>query len=170
MSGDIICILLGCKAPLIVRPEALRERLSNGAGPAGAWGCDSSADTGIVDIDQVDQRYEVIGECYIDRLENGLLGNLPSGWKLQFDKIKSGYGATHTFIHTESATKTKWHPSLGSMPQQWTSFDRERRPADPSTFVCFRNTLTGEERNSDPRLTAERLRDQGIAIKTFTFI
>lgn len=117
-----------------------------------------------------DMNYEIIGECYIDGLDNGLFGALPAGWRMDFDKIKTGYGATHTYIHSESGRKSRWHPSLEPLLQEWKPFERERRPEDPSTFTCFRNDITGEERNSDPRLTAERLRRRGVAIRNFTFV
>jgi hypothetical protein len=115
-------------------------------------------------------QYIIIGECYIDGLDNGLFGHLPAGWKLEFDKIKTGYGATHTYIHTASGTKLRGHPSLEPLSLEWKPFERERRPEDPSTFICFRNDITGEERNSDPLLTSERLIRRGIAMTDFVFV
>jgi len=118
-----------------------------------------------------EDRFEIIGECYVDGLENmsSLLGSLPDGWNFLFDKMKSGYGAIHTYLHKDG-TKNKWHPSLEPLPQEWMPFERERRPEDPSTFTCFRNVKTGEEVNSDPRLTPARLRARGIDIRSFVFV
>jgi len=115
--------------------------------------------------------FEIIGECYVDGLDNMscLFGRLPDGWTSQFDKMKSGYGAIQTYLHKDG-TRTKWHPLLEDLPQEWMPFERERRPEDPSTFTCFRNIKTGEEMNTDPRLTPTRLRARGVDIRSFVFV
>ena len=140
------------------------------AGPQGTVAHELISARAQVNYGEHEFQYEIIGECYIDGLDNGLFGSLPAGWKLEFDKIKTGYGATHTYTHTGSGTRLRGHPSLEPLPQEWKPFERERRPEDPSTFICFRNDITGEERNSDPRLTSERLRRRGIAITDFVFV
>jgi hypothetical protein len=118
-----------------------------------------------------EENFEIIGECYVDGLDNMscLFGRLPDDWTSQFDKMKGGYGATHTYLRKDGKI-TKWHPLLEELPQEWIVFERERRLDDPSTFTCFRNVRTGEGRNSDPRLTATRLRARGIEIHSFVFV
>lgn len=152
-----MCVLLGCKSPLVVR-----RTKPQGHGHGNMNEAESK---------ESEECFEIIGECYVDGLDNMscLFGRLPDGWTSQFDKMKSGYGAIQTYLHKDG-TRTKWHPLLEDLPQEWMPFERERRPEDPSTFTCFRNIKTGEEMNTDPRLTPTRLRARGVDIRSFVFV
>ena len=74
------------------------------------------------------------------------------------------------FYDTESETLTKEDPRLDPLGKEWASFERERLPDDGPTFAGFRHIVTGETRNSDPRLTIEALRRRGAKIEEFDFL
>lgn len=164
-ADDLVCVLLGCKSPLVVRKTSREQRLT--AVPTN----NHRSSISPTYLDDCGDRYEIVGECYVDGLDNMscLFGRLPDGWTSQFDRMKSGYGATHAYLHRDGKI-TKWHPLLEELPKEWMPYERERRPEDPSTFTCFWNTKTGEERNSDPRLTAARLLARGVEIRSFVFV
>ena len=68
--GDAACVLLGCKAPTLLRPVST----------------------------EINSGFTVISECYIHVLNDGvtLLRPLPSNWRISLRKGPSGYAALPT--------------------------------------------------------------------------
>ncbi|KAI9780886.1 MAG: hypothetical protein M1839_006513 [Geoglossum umbratile] len=141
-SGDAICILLGCKAPMLLRPFSTPTQ----------------------------DGFRVVGECYVHGLDDGvaLLGPLPPDWRVQLGKIPSGYAAAHTYKNLRTGEAKEDDPRLPPLPEEWEKVNRAREPDDPALFQCFTNERTGEEINSDPRLMADELRRQDLNLQTFS--
>lgn len=144
-AGDLVCILLGCKTPLLLRP------VSSSNDPA----C---------------QAFKVIGECSVHGLDDGvtILGPLPEHIKDQFDKISSGYGAIHTYRNIQTGQVTDEDPRLPPLSDtNWERLPRRERHADdPTLFQDFRNCLSGEVLDYDSRLLPQAL-STGVKLQPF---
>lgn len=141
-AGDVACVLLGCKAPILLRPVST----------------------------EVTSGFTVIGECYIHGLDDGvtLLGPLPSHWRVLLGKGPSGYAAVPTFEDLRTNVVAEDDPRLPDLPEEWRKISREREPDDPALFQTYKNCRTGEEINYDPRLTSNELRRQGVKLQRFS--
>jgi hypothetical protein len=138
--GDQVCIFLGCYSPMILRPV-----------PFG--------------------RFQVVGEAYIHGLEDatGILGPLPTGWKTILLGDALGL-PLHRYLHLTRWEATAEDPRLDRLPPEWERIEYKRSPNDPALFEIFRNRVTGERINSDPRLSLEALRVRGVKLETFQLI
>ncbi|KAK3387780.1 heterokaryon incompatibility protein-domain-containing protein [Podospora didyma] len=140
--GDIVCILLGCSHPMLLRP-------------------------------QLDNKYLVVGSCFIYGLHDaiGLLGPLPSPWRAQVFKDSIGLRSVHRFFNPDTNTLSDEDPRLEPLDESWERVaDVQRTGNDPYLFQRFKNKLTGEVINSDPRLTPEALKARGVDLKEFSLI
>jgi hypothetical protein len=61
-------------------------------------------------------------------------------------------------------------PWLGPLPPEWECFPRERTNNDPKIYEGFRNKVTGEVMNSDPRKLPEALEARGVKLETFHLV
>ncbi|KAH6671499.1 heterokaryon incompatibility protein-domain-containing protein [Plectosphaerella plurivora] len=134
--GDVVCALLGCKASIMLRP-------------------------------QPDGTFTVVGECFIHGLDDstGIVGQMPPGWTVHIDKDDAG-NAEHRYINAEEGLSTVEDPRLGALPAEWSRHRKIRRPGAPALAADFRNVVTGEEMNSDPRLLPKNLLRRGIELET----
>ncbi|CZR66363.1 uncharacterized protein PAC_16264 [Phialocephala subalpina] len=128
--GDMVCTILGCSHPLLLRPNS-------------------------------EGTFEVIGPCYLHGIMYGesLLGPLPHPWEYQLLDMKDGGGAFEPwYLNPTTNIHTRDDPRLGELPPEWDKVeDRERTRDDPVFVSWYRNKTSGEEINSDPRLTPEAL-------------
>jgi hypothetical protein len=133
--GDIVCALLGCKASVMLRPRP-------------------------------DGMFRVVGECYVHGLDDstGILGPLPGDWTVQIDKDEAG-NAEHRYVSAKEGLTTLEDPRLGPLPSDWTRCHKIKKPGAPALAAAFRNLITGEEMNSDPRLLPEELSRRGIKLE-----
>jgi hypothetical protein len=140
-TGDYICVLLGSKTPMVLRP------LHDGSG------------------------FRVIGECYVHGLDDcvTLLGTLPSNVRVQLDKMQSGYSAVPTYLNLDSGVVSSEDPRLQSSNEtdEWERIPHQWDADDPALFEYWRNKRTGVVLNSDPRLSPAALRQRGVTLQTF---
>lgn len=61
-------------------------------------------------------------------------------------------------------------PRLDPLPPEWERVQADRTPDDPVACALFKNKVTGEVMNSDPRLLLEALAQRGVDLKTFQLI
>ena len=143
--GDIIAVLLGSNTPVVLRPESNR-------------------------------RFGVIGSCYVHGLMHGegVLGRFPPGWKGIFLMDENGldrpcYCCGDSDSPGDTVT-TEEDPRLGPVPRPFERVESQRTLDDPTNFVRFRNSQTGEVINYDPRLTLEALRERGVHVESFQLV
>lgn len=116
-------------------------------------------------------RYQVVGECYIHGLmdSESLLGPLPDPWKVLVDFDSNGI-YDGRYLNPSTGVVTKGDPRLDSLPVEWERVYADRSPDDPLLLALFKNKVTGEVMNSDPRLLPEALKQRGVDLKTFQLI
>ncbi|EXM16651.1 hypothetical protein V3481_018391 [Fusarium oxysporum f. sp. vasinfectum] len=138
--GDIICAFLGCKVLVILRP----------------WtgGC-----------------FEVVGSCYLHGFTSAeaFLGPLPAPWVMQYKPDSCGV-QTPYFFNKDTKEAVQQDPRLGELPVLWEAIQKDRTKDDPQFLSLFRNSLTGELMNSDPRMLPEALRDRGVRLQSFKLV
>lgn len=149
LPGDSVCVLLGCWAPIVLRPQA-----------TGSWKViGDSYLHGIMDSET-------------------LLGPLPPEFTAQF-LTRNGAshpfyvvtkpdenGALMKYVHEDD-------PRIGDLPEEWKPNDignLYRDADDPVFYMQFYNSETGTAQNSDPRLTPEKLRARGVPLRTFDLV
>ena len=114
-----------------------------------------------------DERYVVIGDCYIHGLMNGeaLLGQLSQEWRyaiIYVDRV----GHVPGFVNQQTGENVFEDPRFGQLPPGWRLEDEERRADWNNWFV---NDETGEEMYwpQDPRMTAEALSARSVPLQEF---
>lgn len=137
----------GCKCPMLLRPV-------------------SSA------ADLLNSEFEVVGDCYVHGLDDGvpLLGPLPKHIKVEIDKSSSGYDAIHTYRNIETGEATDEDPRLQPLSEtEWERLPRRAKlPDDPIIFQEFKHRSSGEVVNYDPRLPPQALRPRlGTKLRPF---
>ncbi|OCK81163.1 HET-domain-containing protein [Lepidopterella palustris CBS 459.81] len=143
--GDMICIILGCDRPLVLRPL-------NGS----------------------DGHFQLIGDSFIHGLSDGIgiLGPFPKPWIAQgFEYPEIDLRCTFKFFNAETGEVTPEDPRLESQTE-WERIDLEtlgRRHVadDPVILDFFRNKSTGEIMDSDPRMLPEALEKRGVKLRKF---
>ncbi len=116
-------------------------------------------------------KFQVVGEAYIHGLEDaiGVLGPLPAHWKAIIMEDTLGR-PLHRYMNLTTFEQTAEDPRLNVLPPEWERMAYERSPDDPALFEVFKNNVTGETINSDPRLSPEALRVRGVKLETFQLI
>lgn len=115
--------------------------------------------------------FQVVGEAYIHGLEDavGVLGPLPAPWRAIIRGDALGR-PLHRYLDLTTGEQTAEDPRLDILPPEWERTARERRPDDPALYEVFKNRVTGEIINSDPRLSPDALRLRGVELETFPLI
>ncbi|EXL76500.1 hypothetical protein FOPG_08773 [Fusarium oxysporum f. sp. conglutinans race 2 54008] len=121
-QDDRVFILLGSDVPLLLRPTG-------------------------------EGKFLVVGQCFVPGLMDAeaILGPLPQGWTIQMRHSYNGREATW-FINTLSGLETIEDPRLPILPPDWEVIHRRSGPDDPDFLRNFRNNVTGEVINHDPRV------------------
>ncbi|KAI1488552.1 heterokaryon incompatibility protein-domain-containing protein [Biscogniauxia mediterranea] len=136
-KGDIVVILLGYDAPMLLR-------------------------------ENTDGTYKIIGEimAYTLRDATGLLGPLPESWICQIFMDSVGLSTAYRFLNKESGLVSQDDPRLPPLVG-WESLTSTRTADDPEVYQKFKNIETGDIINYDPRMSADTLRERGVALKQF---
>jgi hypothetical protein len=115
--------------------------------------------------------FNVVGESYVHGLSDavGILGPLPDEWKVIIRGDAFGR-PTLRFVHLSNNEETLNDPRLGPLPSDWERATYERSVDDPAIFERFKNRITGELVNYDPRLSPERLQARGIELQSFRLV
>ncbi|KAL2064409.1 hypothetical protein VTL71DRAFT_4903 [Oculimacula yallundae] len=147
-SGDLMVVLLGCRVPLILRPDPDNEALC-----------------------------VVVGACYVPGIMNAeaLLGSLPPEWTRKCILSKAGYLLN---IYEQGSIKTQQDPRASALPQGWrVMFGTFQDPLvdeleDEKDWdgLWYENLETGQRTSHDPRLTPELLRERGVDIQEFKIV
>lgn len=141
--GDKICVLLGCASPI-----ALRQ----------------------VDLPSNDSpQYQVVGECYVQGLNEGeaFLGpSLPSHRRvMRYDEVSDQWG--EAFVNCEDGSVSLHHPALGPLREGWRMEAGHSRVYGGCIYV---NDATGERTEVHPNLSVEVLEERGIEFETFQLV
>lgn len=77
---------------------------------------------------------------------------------------------TPYFFNKDTLEEVQQDPRLDQLPVGWEAIREERTKDDPQLFSWFRNKVTGETMNSDPRMLPEALRDRGVNLELFKLV
>lgn len=136
---------LGCLSPIAIRP------VGNGG-----------------------NTFRAVGSVYLDGAMDGeaFLGQLPDKWCVQYNNLDDSACDKVLFKNLETGTTVKTDPRLDEvpLPHEWEPVAWTRESIDPMTCCRFRNKLTGELINYDPRMTGEALKERGVNIKEIVLI
>ncbi|KAH8885373.1 HET-domain-containing protein [Thozetella sp. PMI_491] len=139
--GDIVCVLLGCHMPIILRPQSAGSYRVVGAAYAHGLGD---------------------GEA--------LLGPLPSPWTFRWKSERpDSRQEIPVFQIIESGEVTHDDPRLGDLPPGWEQVQISLESTERNACV-FKNVDTGVIIKGDPRLLPEKLVDRGVKIVTFSLV
>ncbi|KAF2720235.1 HET-domain-containing protein [Polychaeton citri CBS 116435] len=139
-AKDIVCVLLGCPWPMILRPHL----------PGGFQVVGSTYVHGVMN-----------GES--------LLGPLPCDWEAQV-LTEGPRLYTYVYYDTSTGEVTREDPRLESLPPEWERFEAVRTSTDPLHYGRYRRKDTGEVTNGDPRLLPEQLRQRGVQLDMFPLV
>ncbi|KAF2166902.1 hypothetical protein M409DRAFT_22954 [Zasmidium cellare ATCC 36951] len=137
---DIVCVILGCPLPMILRPHSSGRYQV--VGPAYIHG--------LMDAE-------------------GVLGSLPQSVVVQVGASSGWYGGV-TFRNLATNETVSEDPRLGEVPSSWVRIKADRTPNDPLHFVRFRDLATGKTINGDPRLLPDHLRARGVPLKPLKLV
>ena len=116
-------------------------------------------------------KFQVVGEAYIHGLGDavGVLGPLPSDWRAIIRGDTLGR-RLYRYLNLTTYEETTEDPRLDPLPPEWERMAHKPSPDDAALFEVFKNRITGETVNSDPRLFPEALRVRGAKLETFQLI
>lgn len=112
--------------------------------------------------------FTVVGPAYVHGLmdSEALLGPIPHPWRVQ--QIQHEGRFSLRFLNTETNNLSVEDPRLPALKSEWQRIYRYYTADDPLYFAEFRNVITGQVMNSDPRLLPEALESRGVDLRTFT--
>ncbi|KAF5622962.1 heterokaryon incompatibility protein [Fusarium sp. NRRL 52700] len=142
--GDVICVVLGCDFPVLLRP------------------CENNtwkflSDCYVWDLEAT----------------QGLLGPLPAPWQAQlfYDPVTEHRSYTR-YHNPETGELTpedpRLEPLVGWQRVPLEELGRDLTGDDPEVYDLFRNMEDGRIVDSDPRLEPEALKRRGVNLETFT--
>ncbi|KAK6446924.1 hypothetical protein FP744_10003174 [Trichoderma asperellum] len=144
--GDIICVIPGCNSPVVLR------------------GTD-------------DGDFRLMGSSFVYGLNDGqaLIGSLKYPWRIQiFDHPDQDFRIEHRYYNQKTRELAVSDPRLEDHPEwERVSLEDLGRPLtgdDPIILEFFKNNITGEIMNSDPRLLPEALEARGVDLQWFTIV
>ncbi|KAK1780230.1 heterokaryon incompatibility protein-domain-containing protein, partial [Copromyces sp. CBS 386.78] len=121
-----------------------------------------------------DTGFLFVGPCSVYGIDdaNGLLGPLPKPWRVQAFRDGSGLTCVYKFFNPNTDVLADEDPRLPPLDgNKWERVPRgERTGDDPATFQRFRNKLTGEVINYDPRMDRDALESRGVPIRDFNLV
>lgn len=100
------------------------------------------------------------------------LGKLSEPWCVQYDISSNFVSDRVLYKNLETGTIVKTDPRLDKvpLPQEWEPLAWTREDIDPRICCRFRNKLTGELSNYDPRMTSKALKERGVNIKEIILV
>ena len=116
-----------------------------------------------------DQRYMLVGECYVDGFMDGeaLLGTLPSNWQYvrrYFPDLGQNYDV---LMETTTGDIQVEDPRLGPLPVGWHIADHGKKHA----YSRFSNEQMGVYGTvEDPRLSPEALKARGVKLQDICLV
>jgi hypothetical protein len=119
---------------------------------------------------------QVVGESYIHGLMEGqaILGSIPTPWSVMLrlsDSLLNPQRRNETyFYNSDTMVRSRHDPRLEALPNEWEEIDVEDDVRLGTLIQHYRNKLTGEIINSDPRLLPEALEARGVLLEMFELI
>jgi hypothetical protein len=138
--GDIVCVVLGCPSPMILRPTVSGHHCVVGTAYL----------HGRIDAES-------------------LLGPLPQGYNIEIGTDAGWYGGFNYRDKSSGEVATE-DPRLGDIPPDWVKVEATRRPTDPLHFARYRHLGDGRIINSDPRLLPKMLISRGVQLIEFRLV
>lgn len=118
--------------------------------------------------------FKVVGPVYLDGVMDGeaFLGQLPDPWRVQYNISSTSVSDKVLYKNLETGATVNTDPRLDEvpLPQEWEPLAWTRQNIDPRICCRFRNKLTGELANYDPRMTSEALQGRGVNIKEIILV
>ncbi|KAK4222942.1 heterokaryon incompatibility protein-domain-containing protein [Podospora fimiseda] len=107
--------------------------------------------------------------CYVYGLTRGepLLGPLPEPWRLVYSYVSH---QKYIFYNTNTNTFSDEDPRLEPLGEEWERIEKKWTADDPEFLLYYRNKVTGEEMNSDPRMSPEALRARGVNLEDIILV
>ena len=114
--------------------------------------------------------FTVVGECFTYGLMDteALLGPLPSNYQVQLGQSNSAQ-YTLRFRDTLTGKIVDEDPRLDKLPEEWEFQKPVHLHANASQFI-WKNRVSGEEQNWDPRLSSTALKCRGVKIETLRLV
>ncbi|KAH6986141.1 heterokaryon incompatibility protein-domain-containing protein [Ilyonectria sp. MPI-CAGE-AT-0026] len=141
--GDVVCVILGCDRPLIIRPA------SDGT-----------------------HHFVSHSFVYDLQDSQAFLGPLPPPWRVQVHANRDQeFRSSNQYFNVDTYKLTPEDPRLGPLPD-WEripvdDLGRSLNGDDPEVIDFFKNTNDGRIVNSDPRLSPKALVERGLELETF---
>ncbi|KAF7547280.1 hypothetical protein G7Z17_g7844 [Cylindrodendrum hubeiense] len=142
-GGDVVCVILGCDRPFILRPAY------NGT-----------------------YHFLSYGFVYDLQDSQALLGPLPSAWRVQvYEHHEQEFRSYNQYFNTDTKELTTEDPRLGPI-SGWERIPLDKigrglTGDDPEVIDFFKNTKDGSIVDSDPRLSPEALEKRGVQLEAF---
>ncbi|CCT64715.1 related to heterokaryon incompatibility protein [Fusarium fujikuroi] len=141
--GDVICVVLGCDFPVLLRP--CKDNTWKFLSDCYVWDLETA---------------------------QGLIGPLPPPWQQQlfYDPIIEHRSFTRYYNHNTgelTAEDPRLEPLVGWQRVSLEELGRDLTGDDPEVYEFFRNMEDGRIVNSDPRLEPEALECRGVNLETF---
>lgn len=141
--GDVVCVILGCDRPLIIRPasDGTHHFLSHSF---------------VYDLQD----------------SQAFLGPLPPPWRVQVHANRDQeFRSSNQYYNADTYKLTPEDPRLEPLPD-WEripldDLGRGLNGDDPEVIDFFKNTNDGRILNSDPRFSPEALVERGLELETF---
>lgn len=143
--GDIITVILGCPAPIALRPVP-------------------SSFPGI--------GYHIVGSCYVHGFSDAeaLLGPMPEPWETIF-RLNSGGVWSRQFRNRDTGEQAHQDPRLGPLPTGWESVETGRERGKLLNALMFRKKdVSGGLSDRDPRMTPESLTVRGVRVENLQLV
>ncbi|PMD34449.1 HET-domain-containing protein [Hyaloscypha variabilis F] len=140
---DIICVLLGCNLPIVLRPTARGQF-------------------------QVVGECYVHGLSDAE----ALLGPLPKDWEIEIHVDSANGVGWPIFVRKPTDTRTWQDPRLPRLPPGWEGIPHPELSSGTTgpLFNRFKSTITNETTEFDPRLSPEALEERGVKLQRFQLI
>lgn len=116
-------------------------------------------------------KFRLVGSCYIHGFSDTetLLGPLRTPWEVKFRRVSfSDY--TPCFRNSVTEEERLDDPRLGSLPPDWVQLEAKLVREEPHIFARFRNNVTGQVMNSDPRMLPQALKERGVNLRKFQLV
>jgi hypothetical protein len=98
-----------------------------------------------------------------------LLGPLHYPWKIRTRRFRT-FDWKPEYLNSLTGEVSEEDPRLGSLSSEWERLEFDRCQDDLWVREKFRNRITKEVINSDPRLLPDVLRTRGVKLETFQLI
>lgn len=113
-------------------------------------------------------QYRLLGDAYVHGLcdSEALVGQIEDPWKITVG-VNSDTEYKPIYHNYDTGMAVDEDPRLGPLPPDWAAVPVEKGQARSSPSQVFKNTSSGEEMDSDPRLLPEALKARGVKLEIF---